>query len=125
MSATVTNTTARTFTVAAEPGSRTPQQFDTWIVIADLGDLRGPETGHLLLPHSLDWGPLRRYDLADAALLRSAYATVLREASTGDQLATLINRRLLEANWASLRLLRRLRDGWESAHPSLRKAVLP
>jgi len=109
----------RTTTIPPEVGSRTPPQYDTWEVVDDLDDLRGPESGVLEVPLAIHWGPGRRFNLDDSARRLTAYQTILREATTGAQLSQLLSRRLLIESWRELRLPPRLRAGWEQAHPEL------
>ena len=108
-----------TLRILPQPGSRTPPQYDTWLVIKDLDDLRGPAEGMLKLPHMIDWGPIKVYDLSDARMRHVAYETILREAANGDDLASLLNKDLLIQDWPLLILPLRLRAGWEKVHPDL------
>jgi len=115
----LSDTMVPTITIPPEPGSRTPQRYDSWQVIANLDDLRGPVSGILHLPKVIDRGPLPDYDLTDDAVVRVAYATVLREAPSGAYLAALLNKDRLARLWPSLRIPRRLREAWEMQHPCL------
>jgi len=111
--------TPATLRILPQPGSRTPPQYDTWLVIQDLDDLRGPATGILNLPHMIHWGPLKFCDLSDTARRRSTYQEILREAANGEDLASLLNKGLLMQDWPFLALPPRLKAGWEKVHPEL------
>ena len=108
-----------TLRILPQPGSRTPPQYDTWLVIQDLDDLRGPATGMLELPQMIHWGPIKVCDVSDGGHRRIAYQEILREAANGDDLASLLNKDLLIQDWPLLMLPLRLRAGWEKVHPDL------
>jgi len=107
-----------TVRILPQPGSRTPPQYDTWLVIQNLDDLTGPTAGMMELPHVIHWGPLRVCDLSNDGRRRTAYQEILREAATGEQLASLLNKDLLIQDWPFLMLPPRLRAGWEKVHPA-------
>ncbi len=65
----------------------------------------------------------RRYDLEDPVQLRHAYAKVLCEAAGCDEVADLINPATLRRVWRDLHLPSRVREAWETRHPSLRRTV--
>jgi hypothetical protein len=90
------------------------------VLVADLGELRGPTTGVVELPHRLFWQPNRRVDLDRPALLAWMYETVLREAATVDELRTWLDRENLIRLWPELFLPRGVRLAWEERHPALR-----
>jgi hypothetical protein len=62
------------------------------VLVADLGELRGPTTGIVELPHRLFWQPNRRVNLDRPALLAWMYVTVILEATTADELRAWIDR---------------------------------
>jgi hypothetical protein len=90
------------------------------VIIADLEELGGPTTGVVELPHRLFWQPNRRVSLDRPALLAWMYETVLREATTADELRTWLDRDTLIRLWPELFLPRGVRSAWEERHPSLR-----
>jgi hypothetical protein len=96
----------------ARPGRRA-------LVIADLGDLRGPAGGTVELPIWLFWQPNRTFDLDDPAIRRWVYQIVLREASRPEDLTEYLNGEVLRALWPDLSLPRGVRRAWEELHPAL------
>jgi hypothetical protein len=94
------------------------------LVIADLGDLRGPVGGTVELPIWLFWQPNRTFDLDDPAIRRWVYQIVLREASRPEDLTGYLNAAVLAELWPDLRLPRGVRQAWEEAHPSLASPVV-
>ena len=65
----------------------------------------------------------RRYDLEDPAQLRHAYEQVLCEAAGCGEVEDLINPATLRRVWRDLHLPSRVREAWETRHPSLRRTV--
>jgi hypothetical protein len=65
----------------------------------------------------------RRYDLEDPAQLRNAYQQVLCEAAGCGEVEDLINPTTLRQVWRDLHLPSRVREAWETRHPSLRRTV--
>lgn len=88
-------------------------------VIGDLAELHGPASGVVELPLGLDWTPRPVYDMSNAARLRSLYATVLREATSDDELATFLNASMLTSVWRDIFIPKHVRAAWESLHPEL------
>ena len=94
------------------------------MVVADLSDLRGPTAGLVELPLWLFWScPGHLFDLADRDMLRWLYQTVLREASSPDDLTTYLDRDTLIALWPELYLPRGVRHAWEDRHSILRSVA--
>lgn len=89
------------------------------VVPVSLDDLCGPTEGVVTLPIHLDWSPFRSYDLADPMRVRTLYRTVLREASTTDDVTIWVNRDRLLAVWQDLMLPDRVRHAWESTFTEL------
>ncbi|WP_422741685.1 hypothetical protein ACN27B_24950 [Micromonospora sp. WMMD754] len=89
-------------------------------VVADLGELRGPTTGVVELPHRLFWQPDRHVDLDRPGLLTWMYETVLTEAVRSDELRTWLHGPTLVRLWPQLYLPRGVRHAWEERHPVLR-----
>ena len=93
------------------------------VIIEDLGELHGPTSGVVELPHRLFWQPDRHVNLDNPALLRWMYETVLREAVTADELRSWLDGPTLIRIWPDLYVPRRIRDMWESRYPALRQAA--
>lgn len=94
------------------------------VVAASLADLRGPVEGSIELPVWLFWSsPGHVFDLADRDMRRWLYQTVLREASSAEDLATYLDGDTLIAVWPDLYLPKGVRDAWEDQHPALRAAA--
>ncbi|SDT03899.1 hypothetical protein SAMN04489716_2328 [Actinoplanes derwentensis] len=91
------------------------------LVVADLAELRGPDTGVVELPHRMLWLPPRdrRFDLADDYDRPRMCEIVLREAVRWDELRTMLNAGVLSRVWAELFLPRGVRAAWEQRHPVL------
>ncbi len=85
---------------------------------ASLQDLRGPPGGALVLPHSVYWGPKRTVSLDTPSGVHKAYQAVIREGTAEDQ-ALVLNRDVLQREWAELTLPDRVRVMWESRFPQL------
>jgi hypothetical protein len=101
----------------ARPGRRA-------VTVADLSELTGPTSGVVELPHRLFWRRNRRLNLDHPALLAWMYETVLREASTADELRTWLNGPTLIQLWETLFLPRGVRQAWEERHPALRTSAV-
>lgn len=94
------------------------------MVVRDLDELRGPESGPVELPNRLFWQAQRRFDLDRPAHLALLYETVLREAATEDELRTWLNRAVLARVWPDLFVPAGVRQAWERRFPELsRRAV--
>jgi hypothetical protein len=94
------------------------------VVAASLADLRGPVEGRVELPLWLFWSaPGHTFDLADPAVLRWMYQTVLREAGSTQDLAAYLNGATLIALWPDLVVPKGVREAWEDQHPALRAAA--
>lgn len=87
-------------------------------VPASLDELHGPSGGALELPHSVYWGPERIVSLDTPSGIRKAYQAVLREGTASDQML-ILNREVLQREWAELALPDRVRVMWESRFPEL------
>ncbi|AEV84423.1 hypothetical protein ACWT_3400 [Actinoplanes sp. SE50] len=90
-----------------------------------IDDLHGHSVGVLEVPHHMACGHAsrRRYDLEDPAQLRHAYEQVLCEAAGCGEVEDLINPAMLRRVWRDLHLPSRVRDAWETRHPSLRRTI--
>jgi hypothetical protein len=95
------------------------------LVAARLADLQGPAHGTVELPIWLFWYPDRTFDLDEPGMLAWMYRTVLREASSPEDLTTYLNGDTLVALWPDLYLPRGVRQAWEERHPVLRAAPAP
>jgi hypothetical protein len=91
------------------------------VVAADLTQLRGPTSGVVELPHRLFWQPDRHVDLDKPALLAWMYETVLREATTVEELRTWLDAATLIRLWPDLFVPVGIRMAWENRHPALRR----
>lgn len=105
---------------AARTGERRVFFRDTkpYEVPESLDKLRGPTGGVIELPHSVYWGPDRTVSLDTPSGIRKAYQAVLREGTADDQ-AFILNRDVLQREWAELALPDRVRVMWESRFPQL------
>lgn len=91
------------------------------VVAASLGDLHGPTEGTIELPLHLFWSSQdHTFDLGRQGARRSLYETVLREASSADDLAAYLDGDTLVRIWAELYLPKGVRRAWEERHPALR-----
>jgi hypothetical protein len=88
-----------------------------------LADLTGPTAGVVELPITIDWGPKRRYDLADDADRRIVYERVLREAADAEEVGRYVNGSILVEVWPRLWLPQRVRQVWERRFPELTHAA--
>lgn len=93
------------------------------VVATDLAGLRGPTTGRVELPIRLFWYPDRTFDLDEPGMLIWMYQTVLREASSAEDLTAYLNGDTLVALWRDLFLPKGVRRAWEDRHPVLRAAA--
>ena len=84
-----------------------------------LGELHGPVSGVIELPHRLFWQADRRVDLDNPALLRWTYQVVLREAASVEELETWLDGDTLVRLWPELHLPRWVRQAWQQRHPEL------
>lgn len=91
----------------------------SFVLPDSLDDLRGPRTGTVELPNRLLWNASRPFDLVDEDRLRSMIRTVLREASTQDDLREYVDRESLVRLWPGLGLPERIRRTWEERFPEL------
>ncbi|MFY1633859.1 hypothetical protein ACN27F_11360 [Solwaraspora sp. WMMB335] len=103
------------------PGSRYADQRP-YVVSERLDDLRGPVSGQVTLIKRLDWSGRAQYDLANPRRLASLYETVLREATTVDDLARWLDGGTLVRLWPTLVLPPQVRQLWESKHQVLVQA---
>lgn len=83
-----------------------------------LGELRGPASGSMILPHTIHWGPDRRVDLDTEDGRLKAYRTIVREGTAAQQ-SELLNATVLLRLWPLLRLPERCRATWEARIPEL------
>jgi hypothetical protein len=88
-------------------------------VPATLEELTGPSMGVISLPHHLDWGPERSYDLEQVTDARLMYMRVIRESATPDDLRRFLNAALLRRLWPELILPPRVRALWLDRFPEL------
>ena len=106
---------------SAPLGSRYVDQRP-YVVAESLTGLHGPTQGVVSLDPRLDWSGRAQYDLDKPRRLASLYETVLREASTQDDLATWLDAPTLIQLWADLVLPPQVRAGWEARFPELTAA---
>jgi hypothetical protein len=100
----------------ARPGKRAR-------VAPDLGELHGPTSGVVELPHRLFWQKNRTFDLDRPFYLQWMYEIVLREAIRVDELRDWLDGPTLIRLWQQLYLPRGVRRDWEDRHPELRSAA--
>jgi hypothetical protein len=105
-------------TGGAPPGSRYADQRP-YAVAESLDDLRGPTNGTVVLDRRLDWSGRARYDLANPRRLASMYETVLREATSPEDLARWLDRPTLVRLWPELVVPPQVRQPWEERFPIL------
>ena len=91
------------------------------LVAPDLGQLKGPTSGWIELPHRLVWQPKpnRQFNLDDPFDRSHVYEIVLREAIRVDELVTWLDADILRQLWPVLYLPRGVRRAWELQHPEL------
>ncbi|WIM99503.1 hypothetical protein ACTOB_003160 [Actinoplanes oblitus] len=112
--------------VAARDGRRNRSAAHRAPAVPDrIDDLHGNSLGVLEVPHHMACGHAsrRRYELDDPAQLRHAYEQVLCEAAGCGEIEDLINPAMLRRVWRDLHLPSRVREAWETRHPSLRRTV--
>jgi hypothetical protein len=90
-----------------------------YAVAERLDDLRGPTSGVIRLPITLDWSGSPEKDLDSPGVLASVYTTVLNESFTVEPLNTWLNRDRLIELWPSLYLPPKVRRLWEERFPDL------
>jgi hypothetical protein len=100
------------------PGSRYADQRP-YAVASSLADLLGPTSGTVVLDRRLAWSGHARYDLANPRRLASMYETVLREATSPDELARWLHGPTLVRLWPELVLPPQVRQLWEARFPEL------
>lgn len=105
----------------APRGSRYADQRP-YVVCERLDDLRGPVTGQVVLSRRLDWSGRACYDLDNPRRLASMYETVLREATSSEDLQLWLDESTLLRLWAGLVLPPQVRLSWEAKHPALAEA---
>jgi hypothetical protein len=104
------------------PGARhTIADSLVYLVPEALEDLKGPASGIVELPIHLDWGPDRRYDVADDGSCAVLYQLTLQNSGSLDEMAGIVNAGRLVGLWPSMRLPDRCRQAWEMAFPQLPK----
>jgi hypothetical protein len=112
--------------VATRDGRRNRSAVHRAPAVPDrIDNLHGNSLGVLEVPHHMACGHAsrRRYDLDDPAQLRHAYEQVLCEAAGCGEVEDLINPATLRRVWRDLHLPSRVREAWETRHPSLRRTV--
>jgi hypothetical protein len=107
-----------TTTGGAPPGSRYADQRP-YAIVCSLADLHGPMASTVVLDRRLDWSGRARYDLTNPRRLATMYETVLREATSPDDLARWLDRATLVRLWAELVLPPQVRQLWEARFPQL------
>ena len=112
-------TAEQTATLRPPPQARRGRRT---LVATDLAELHGPITGSVELPLRLFWFPDRTFDLDALGMLDWMYQTVLREATSPEDLAAFLDGDTLVARWPELFLPRGVRAAWEDQHPVLRAA---
>ena len=110
-----------TTTGGAPSGSRYADQRP-YAVAGSLADLHGPTGGTVVLDRRLDWSGRARYDLTNPRRLASMYETVLREATSPDELARWLDGPTLVRLWPELVLPSQVRQPWEARFPELATA---
>jgi hypothetical protein len=102
----------------APPGSRYADQRP-YAVADSLSALHGPTSGTVVLDKRLDWSGRARYDLSNPRRLASLYETVLREATTSDDLERWLDGPTLIRLWSQLVVPPQVRQQWEARFPQL------
>lgn len=98
----------------------TPRYQPDVYVPGDLGVLTGPTNGRCDPPVNLYWQP-GELDFADRGDMALFYSSALTSASTLAEFSEWINRETLVSVWGRLSLPGRVRDAWQTLHPSLRE----
>jgi hypothetical protein len=81
--------------------------------------LTGPDRGEVQPPPTLTGALRRSYRLDDEHDVELLYRTVIREASTVDELARYLNADVLKECWSRMVLPPRCRTLWEQRFPEL------
>ena len=89
-----------------------------YCAVANLDELRGPESGVIHLPIWVRWQDDRDVDISDLGGARMAYQALLAEGTEEIQ-AELLNKDVLQRLWPQLHLDQRVRDLWETRFPEL------
>jgi hypothetical protein len=105
----------------APAGSRYTDQRP-YLVAESLATLKGPVRGVVALDRKLDWSGRARYDLDNPRRVTSMYETVLREATSTDDLSRWLNGPTLVRLWSKLVLPPQVRTPWEARFPELAAA---
>jgi hypothetical protein len=117
-------TAAATVHVATPPVRYQSRPGRGVVVAPSLADLQGPTEGMVELPLWLFWScPGHVFDLGDRDMRSWLYETVLREASSLQDLTAYLDGDTLIALWPDLFLPKGVRQAWEDTHPLLRAAV--
>jgi hypothetical protein len=90
-----------------------------YLVPKALEDLKGPASGVREVPIHLDWGPDRRYDVADDASCAMLYQLTLQNSGSIEEMGDILNAGRLVGLWPSMRLPDRCRQLWEASFPQL------
>jgi hypothetical protein len=107
-----------TTTDGAPPGSRYADQRP-YAVAGSFDELHGPTGGTVVLDRRLDWSGRALFDLANPRRLASMYETVLREATSPEDLARWLDGSTLVRLWPELVLPPQVRQLWEARFPQL------
>ncbi len=111
----------------ADPYGRNRVWFRIPRAIPDsLDDLKGPDTGRLVLPVTVDWGPpvTGGLDIDNASQLERAYSQIIANGDEQCQIDNL-NKDLLIKYWPWLSVEKwRVRPAWEKAFPVLKERRL-
>lgn len=89
-----------------------------------LEELTGPDRGAVQPPPTLTGAPRRSYRLDNEHDAELLYRTVIREASTVDDLVRYLNAEVLKQLWPRLVLPPRCRTIWEQRLPELTQPVV-
>ncbi len=112
-------------TAAASPRRYESRPGRRAVVAAGLSDLNGPSGGVVDLPLHLFWSSKdHSFDLGTPSARQSMYETVLREASSLDDLVAFLDGETLVRIWSQLYVPKGVRQAWEEQHPVLRDARL-
>lgn len=79
----------------------------------EFGDLQGPVSGVITLPHHLWWWGERSFDMADENDRASVYVSVLNEGST-EEVCRYVNGPELQRLWSTILLPRKLVREYQS-----------
>jgi hypothetical protein len=89
-----------------------------------LEDLRATLPELVRLPNRLAWSGPTQFRTTDDEGLRELYVTVIREASTADDLAAYLDAGILIRLWPTLTLGRDLESAWSRRFPNELAAVV-